>query len=271
MTYLDIDGHPTWVEDRGSGDTVMLLHGGLSDSDLLLDTLAPVLGSFRVVAFDRRGHGRTADRPGPFSYDEMAADAVAVLRAVEAPGPTHLVGYSDGAIVALLVAQARPDLVRSVVLIGANFHHRGLLPEIALVREDDPMTGVVRDAYGERSPDGVDHFTEVLAKTLQLWAGQPTLETEDLAGIDVPALVLVGDDDAMTLSHTCALYESLPQGQLAVVPGASHLVVLEKPGPVGDLVTAFLSDPSPPGTFMPMRRHPAGGVSPPMTGDGGPA
>ena len=80
-TRIDIDGLRTWTETRGIGDrTVVLLHGGLGNSDDLLGSIGPGLGQrFRVVAFDRRGHGYTADTDEPFHYDDMATHAIAVL------------------------------------------------------------------------------------------------------------------------------------------------------------------------------------------------
>ena len=105
---------------------MVLLHGGLSNSDALLDTIGGPIGAHhRIVAFDRRGHGRTADTDAPFHDDEMAAETIAVLEAVVG-GPAVLVGWSDGGIVALLVSMRRPDLVTRQVLIGTNYHHDGL-------------------------------------------------------------------------------------------------------------------------------------------------
>ena len=126
---IDINGHPTWIDDRGSGDeTVLLLHGGMSHSDLLAGVLAePLLERYRIVAFDRKAHGYTADAGGPFHYADMAGDTIDVLEQVVG-GAAHLIGWSDGGIIALLVAMSRPDLVSRIVAIGANFHHDGLLP-----------------------------------------------------------------------------------------------------------------------------------------------
>ena len=251
-SYVDIDGHATWVEERGSGaETVLLLHGGLSDSSLLLDTLGEALaGTWRVVAFDRRGHGRTADTADPFHYDDMATETIAVLEQVVG-GPAHLVGWSDGGIVALLVALRRPDLVGKLVPIGANYHHDGLAP-ISL-DPDSPIAAMIAEAYGERSPDGLDHFPVVLGKAMALFADEPTLTTDDLKGIAVPTLVMSGDDDGVRLDHTCSMFLSLPAGQLAVVPGSSHGLPIEKPDDVARLVVDFLTS-GPPETFMPILR-----------------
>jgi len=250
--YADIGGHRTWFADSGgSGEPVLLLHGGLSDSDLLLEPLEPALADrFRVVAFDRRGHGRSADTDAPFHYDDMATETIAVIDKLIV-GPAHLVGWSDGGNVALLVALRRPDLVRSLVLIGSNYHFDSAEPA-ASTGSGPPR--FIRERYAERSPDGADHFAAVFEKSRAMWTAEPTLTTEDLRRIAAPALVLVGDDDLMTLAHTASLYESLPIGQLAVVPGASHGVVREKPELVGRLIGDFLSAPLPGATYFPVRR-----------------
>jgi pimeloyl-ACP methyl ester carboxylesterase len=106
----------------------------------------------------------------------------------------------------------------------------------------------------ERSPDGGDHFERIAGKSLDMFAREPTLTVGDLARIAAPALVLVGDDDAIELSHTCALYESMPSAQLAVIPGSSHLVPLEKPTEVCRVITDFLLGDATPQTLMPSRR-----------------
>ena len=122
MASLDVLGHPTWYTVQGDGDeTVLLLHGGLSDSDALLDGIGAVLARHRrVAAFDRRGHGRTADTPDAFHYESMVDETIAVIDHIG--GPVHVVGWSDGGIVGLLLALRRPDLVGRLVAIGANYH-----------------------------------------------------------------------------------------------------------------------------------------------------
>ena len=251
--YTEINGHRTWFTDSGgTGEPILMLHGGISDSDMLVDPLEPALRErFRIVAFDRRGHGHTADTDAAFHYDDMATETVGALEKLIA-APAHVLGWSDGGNVALLVALRRPDLVRSLVLIGANFSFDGNMP---MGPGGGPGPKMMIDRYAERSPDGEAHFSIVFEKSRAMWAAEPTLTTDDLRKISLPALVLVGDDDLMTLAHTAALYESLPQGQLAVVPGTSHAVVMEKPDLVGLLIRDFLSDPGKPNTHLPIRRR----------------
>lgn len=138
--YVEIDGHPTWVDDRGGpGTPLLLLHGGLSNSDELLNSIGAGLAErYRVVAFDRRGHGYTSDTDADFHYADMADETVRVLEQVVG-GPAHLVGWSDGGIVALLVALQRPDLVQRLVVIGANYHFDG-----SMAVEMDPESSLAQ-------------------------------------------------------------------------------------------------------------------------------
>jgi pimeloyl-ACP methyl ester carboxylesterase len=252
--YVAINGHPTWIERTGEGTPVLLLHGGFSNSDGLLDVFARLGEEHRLVAFDRRGHGRTADTDAPFHYSDMAGETIGVLEHVGGE-PAHLVGYSDGGIVALLVALARPELVRSLVLIGTNYHCNGLVPGVFDdVGPDSELVTFLLPDYAERSPDGADHFPVVVAKGAAMIESEPTMTADDLARITAPALVLVGDDDAVLATHTWSLYESLPAGQLAVVPGASHIAPYEKPLLVAQLVDEFLGAGGAVSTMMPIRR-----------------
>ena len=250
--YVDVAGHPTWLHRSGAGEErVLLLHGGLSCSDELLEALEEPLGAaYEVVAFDRKGHGYTADTDEPFHYESMADEVIAVVELLG--GPVHLVGWSDGGIAALLASRRRPDLVGRQVLIGANFHHDGIVLDDA-----DQGTGLseaMAETYARRSPDGRDHYPVVHEKFLRMARTEPTLTVGDLRTITTPTLVLAGDDDLVPLGHTVALYEGLAAGQLAVVPGASHAVPLEKPELVARLVREFLSGPVPPVTALPVRR-----------------
>jgi pimeloyl-ACP methyl ester carboxylesterase len=253
--YVEIDGHSTWVEQRGNGNApVLVLHGGLSDGEILLDAWEPSLGATHsLTAFDRRGHGRTADTDAPFHYDDMATETIAVLESVVGE-PAHLVGWSDGGIVAMAVALRRPDLVRRLVLIGTNFHYEGAL-EVNFA-PDEPGLALIIGRYATLSPDGGDHFPVVAGKFMHMSATEPTWTPDDIGHIQAATLVLVGDDDMIALEHTCALYQALPQAQLAVVPGASHTVPIERGDETAAIIGRFLAAELPPITMMAVRRSP---------------
>jgi pimeloyl-ACP methyl ester carboxylesterase len=255
MTTVQLNGHSTWAKiGKKKAPTLVLLHGGMSNSESLLRSIGPSLSEhFRICAFDRRGHGRTADSPAPFHYDLMAAETIAFLEYLGKPA--HLVGHSDGAIVALLVAMRRPELVKRVVAVGANYHHSALVPA-----QEFPLAGPVFDRwarwYAERSPDGLAHARVVVEKTLTLFATEPSLTTDDLATIDVPVLVMSSDDEPIELSHTCSLYESIPGAQLCIMPGTSHSLLKEQTKTSVRIIRHFLESSWPPVTEDPVRRLP---------------
>src|SRR3979411_2054923 len=113
--YVQLGEVKTWFEVEGRGDPLGLLHGGMSDSTAWGMQVPAFAESYQVFGPDRRGHGKTPDVEGALTYDDMAADTVAFLESVVG-GPAYLAGWSDGGIVALLVAHGRPDLVRRQVV-----------------------------------------------------------------------------------------------------------------------------------------------------------
>ncbi|HEY6297594.1 MAG TPA: alpha/beta hydrolase, partial [Streptosporangiaceae bacterium] len=162
-------------------------------------------------------------------------------------------GYSDGAVVALMVALARPDLVRRLILTAGVYHHDGWAAGIF----DGEAPEVFRDSYGEVSPDGAGHFDAVVAKLAAMHAREPAVTPGELGTIPCRTLVMIGDDDEVRLEHAVELYRSLPDGELAVVPGTSHGLLVEKPDLCHLLITDFLTS-DPVETFAPIRRaqHP---------------
>lgn len=243
--YLEVGGSKTWYDEQGVGDPLVLLHGGLSTNATWAAQMPDFAASFRVIAPERRGHGHSPDIEGPLSYDAMAADTIRFLSAL-GPGPVHLVGWSDGGIIGLLVAMARPGLVQKLVVIGANYHVSGLIPErldaFASLDAGSADLGMLRTAYEAVSPDGPAHWPVVVAKVKEMATTQPTIQVEQLGDISAPTLVVVGDDDLVTLEHTVSLFRAIPKAHLAVVPGASHSVVMEKPDLLNRLVLDFLKE-----------------------------
>jgi pimeloyl-ACP methyl ester carboxylesterase len=254
MPTVEIHGVTTHYEEQGQGDPLVLLHGGLSSSTEWGMQLPAVAAAYHVFAPDRRGHGRTSDTDAPYTYEDMATETIAFLEQVVG-GPARLVGWSDGGNVALLVAAQRPDLVHRQVVVGANFHHAGLMDVADMGDDPDaPEVAIFKALHDAVSPGGPDHWSSFFRRSMQMWREGPTMTVADLAGIDVPTLVLVGDDEPITFEHTCALYEALPASQLAVVPGASHLLLLEKADAANRLILDFLAETEPPATMFPVRR-----------------
>jgi pimeloyl-ACP methyl ester carboxylesterase len=258
--YVEIGELKTWYDEYGAGEPLVLLHGGLSTNETWAAQVSDFRTRFRVVAPERRGHGHTPDLGGPMSYDVMAADTIGFLEAVVG-SPAHLLGWSDGGIIGLLVAIARADLVRKLIVIGTNFDTSGLAAKamdglMTMIADSDDLA-MLRTPYEAASPDGAEHWSEVVTKFKQMVSTQPSITVEQLGRISAPTLVIAADDDAITLEHTSTLFRAIPNSELAIVPGTSHFLAMEKPELVNRLVLDFLeNDPVP--TFMPLRRAPVG-------------
>jgi pimeloyl-ACP methyl ester carboxylesterase len=125
--YVQLGDVRTYYEAEGEGEALVLVHPGGADSRAFERSVPGLADRFRVFRPDRRGHGRTPDVDGPLSYARMAEDTIAFVERVVG-GPTYVLGHSDGAVVALLVALRRPDLVRALVFGAGVFHHEGWAP-----------------------------------------------------------------------------------------------------------------------------------------------
>jgi pimeloyl-ACP methyl ester carboxylesterase len=239
--YVTIAGLPTWREVRGDGPAVVLLHGGFSGAaGWMAQAPALVAAGFRVHVPERRGHAHTPDVDEPLTYAVMAADTVAYLES-EVSGQAHLVGWSDGAVVALLAAMLRPDLVGRMVLIGQYYNSSGRVPGSVLdqLLRSEEAKEFLRRGYDPVSPDGPGHFEVVYAKTMAMIDSEPEIDLAALAAVSAPSLVLQGDRDEVTLEHAGAVAAALGDGRLAVLPG-THGLPIELPELVNALLISFL-------------------------------
>jgi pimeloyl-ACP methyl ester carboxylesterase len=254
---VDLGGLRTWYAVDGAGSPLVYLHGGFSDSAELDPVRARYEARFRVFTPDRRGHGRTRDVDGPMDFELIAADTVAFLEQVVG-GPADLVGFSDGATTALHVALRRPDLVHRMAMISGQFHRDGLLPDLFgddLKAAAAGMAGSpLARRYAEVSPDGSEHYPVVAEKIMRMAFEEPRLDVAELADVRARTLVVSADDDVVTLEHTLEIYRTIPDAELAVVPGTSHVLIMEKPDLVAQLVLDFLTTKPVP-TRIPIRRR----------------
>lgn len=232
----------TYYEVEGEGEPLILLHGGFATIETWAAQRGALAQAYRVFLPERRGHGRTPDVPGPTGFDVMAADTAAFMEAVGIES-AHLVGWSDGGIVALELALSRPELVRRMVLIGTAAHIDGYTDETKQMNETftaDFLPSFLRDSYDRLSPDGPGHFEVVFEKLSAIWRTEPRHDAAELARVTAPTLVMLGDHDMLTVEHAAEMARAMPHAQLAVVPGTDHAVVFEKPDVVNRLILDFL-------------------------------
>lgn len=248
-TYVDLNGVRTWFDEHGAGEALVLLHPGLADCRAFAPNLDAFAARFRTFTPERRGHGHTPD-VGPITFELMADDTIRFLERVVG-GPARLLGYSDGAVVALLVALSRPDLVSRLVFVAGVFHHEGWLPGVIDPNNKPPE--FLAASYGEVSPDGATHFPVVVEKLARMHLIEPDLTAAGISRVTSRTLVMQGDDDEVALEHALALYRALPNSEFAVIPGTSHGLLVEKPELCNSIILDFLCN-EPVQTFAPIRR-----------------
>jgi pimeloyl-ACP methyl ester carboxylesterase len=237
--YVELGAVRTWYDERGDGDPLVLLHGGLADARFFDKNIDALADRFHVFAPERRGHGHTPDVEGPITYDLMTKDTIAFLDSVVG-SPAHLVGHSDGAFIAMVVAMRRPDLVLDLVLISGGFHRDGLMPG-ADELDVDQLVEFLGPSYGEVSPDGEEHFRVVAEKVAEMAEKEPDLAQSELSRVTCRTLVMFSDDDLVSMEHVIATYDGIPNAELAVVPGTSHFLVQEKPELCNRIILDFLT------------------------------
>jgi pimeloyl-ACP methyl ester carboxylesterase len=249
--YIQAGGVNTYYEVEGQGDPLVLLHGGFCTIETWGAQTPALAERYRVYLPERRGHGRTADVPGPTGYQIMARDTIAFMDDLGIKA-AHLVGWSDGANVGLEIALLRPDLVRKLVFMSAVADLDGYTETMQAQSANlapDALPPTLREAYDAVSPDGPEHFPVIFDKLAAVWQTEPRHPLSDLADVSAPTLVILGDDDVVSIEHAAALQRAIPDAQLAVVPGTDHVLIFEKPGIVNRLILDFLADEQPPKLF----------------------
>ncbi|NVJ01749.1 alpha/beta hydrolase [Myxococcus sp. AM009] len=237
-----------WFAEHGQGEPFLLLHPGGADTRALQPLIAALGNGYRIITPEQRGHGRTPDTESDWSFAHMAADTAALLERLKLSN-VHVFGWSDGAIVGLHLALARPDLVRSLVFGAAPFRVDGWRDGVL----GEPLPDFMAKPYAELSPDGLEHWPAVVAKSARLHEREPAIGVEDLRGMKRPVLVVMGDDDEVRFEHAIEMYEALPDSEFAVVPRATHGLLVEKPDLLARLIADFHS-PAKSNGVAPLRR-----------------
>jgi len=244
--YLTVDGKRVFYLAEGQGEPLILLHGGLGSVEDFAFQIPALADHFRVIAFERTGHGHTADTNETFTFESMVNQTASFIEGLRL-GPVNVVGWSDGAIIALLLAISKPDLLKKVVSVSGLADTMVQSSETrkwikSAVPESFPSRIVRR--YGDLSPNGAGHFPLVLEKTKKLWLTEPHITKEDLAKINAPTLVIASDTEDIPIEHTVEIFRAIRGAQLCIVPGATHFLMTERPDLVNLAILGFLKQKS---------------------------
>jgi pimeloyl-ACP methyl ester carboxylesterase len=239
--YVQHDGACIWYATYGSGVPVILLHGGFGNAENWGYQLPALLeAGYQAVLIESRGHGRSTRDARPLSYELMASDILAVMDALKLE-KAHVVGWSDGAIVALTLAMKYPARVLRVFSFGGS-------SEVAGVNEILDPPPVLRRIFGRHmrdyarlsaTPDGFDEFAAAVDLMMKT---QPNYSTQDLGQIRAPvAIVHAEREEFVRPEHAEYLARTIPAAEFVAMPGVSHFAPLQRPDQFNRAMIAYLT------------------------------
>jgi pimeloyl-ACP methyl ester carboxylesterase len=239
--YVENDGARIWYATFGSGSPVILLHGGLGHSgNWGYQVPALVRSSYRAVLMDSRGHGRSTRDTRPFVYERMATDVLAVMETLHLP-KAAVVGWSDGATIALILGMEAPTRVAGVYFFACNMDPSGV-KEIA---EPNPILDRCLRRHAKdyarlsATPDQFNAFVEAVTLMMRT---QPNYSAHDLAQISVPVAIVQSEhDEFIRLEHAEYLARTIPNAELVHLRGVSHFAPLQRPEQFNNAMIAFLA------------------------------
>jgi pimeloyl-ACP methyl ester carboxylesterase len=246
--YADVNGLHLYYEIHGSGGTpLVLLHGGGSTIGTSFGRVLPALAKTRqVIAFEQQGHGHTADVDRPFSFEQSADDAAALLRYLKVESADFF-GYSNGGSIALQIAIRHPRLVRKLVVASAMFKRDGMYPwfwESMQHASLENMPAELKEAYRATAPHP-EQLQSFHDKSVKRMLDFKDWRAEDIHAIAAPTMILIGDQDVVRLEHAVEMFRLLPHPRLAVLPGTDHMALVQRAGWLLSMVEPFLDEPMP--------------------------
>jgi len=236
-----IDGIKLFYATIGQGPPVVLLHGGLANSDYWGNQVPALAAHHQVILVDSRGHGRSSRNAAPFGYDLMADDVVGLLDHLQLKR-ADIVGWSDGAIIGIDLALRHRERIGRVFAFAANTNLGGLKAD---VEKNPNFAAFIRRAGDEYrclspTPREYDAFQ---AQISHMWESQPSWTDAQLRGIATPVLIADGDhDEAIKLDHDIYMYRHIPGSNLVILPNTSHFAFLQNPALFNAILLHFLDD-----------------------------
>src|SRR5665213_1300539 len=242
--FVDHDGARIWYATYGSGPAVILLHGGLGHSGNWGHQLAVLVSAGRrAVLIDSRGHGRSTRDLRPFTYELMASDVLAVMDALHLE-KAAIVGWSDGACTALILARQVPARVDGVFFFACNMDPGGTKTFEPGPILDRCFRRHTRD-YAELSATP-DQFKAFAAAVSRMQKTEPNYSARDLAEIDVPVVIVQGEhDEFIKPEHAEYLARNIPGAELVWLQGVSHFAPLQRPAQFNGVMRDFLGKAQP--------------------------
>jgi len=256
--YVLVNGLNMYYEIHGTGQPLVLLHGAFSAIGTSFGKMLPSLAKTRqVIGLELQAHGRTADIDRPLTIEGMADDVAAALRQLGIER-ADIFGYSMGASVALYLAIRHPEAVRKLVLASVTYNldgvHPGLMEGLGEMKPEMMFGSPWHEEYMRIAPRPED-FNRLFAKKTEMDRQLKDLPAETIRAIEAPTLLILGDSDIVRPEHAVEMFRllgggvfgdmppGLPNSQLAVLPGTSHVTIVDRADWLVPMIDAFLERP----------------------------
>jgi pimeloyl-ACP methyl ester carboxylesterase len=237
--YVEHDGARIWYATYGAGSPVILLHGGLGHSgNWGYQVPALVNNGYRVILIDSRGHGRSTRDARPYTYELMATDVSVVMDRLNLE-QAALVGWSDGACTALILASKASDRVAGVFFFACNMDPSGT--------KEFEFTTIIQRCFNRHvkdyarlstTPDKFDEFSEAVGLMQRT---QPNYSVDDLTKLNVPVAIVHSEhDEFIKREHAEYLAQNIPNAEFIYLSGVSHFAPLQRPEQFNTAMLAFL-------------------------------
>jgi len=236
---VDVNGIHLWYATFGHGAPVIMVHGGLANSNywgLQIPALAP---KYEVIVLDSRGHGRSTRSSEPITYDLMSSDVLALMDALHIP-KAALVGWSDGAIIGLDIAIHHPERLTKLFAFAANSDPSGV-KDLSNSAVFGAYTARTEKEYKQLSPTPTEYkaFLEQISK---MWESEPHFSDDLLRSIKVPTWIADGDhDEAIKRENTDHMAALIPGAGELILPDVSHFAFIQDPVQFNEALVHFLS------------------------------
>src|SRR5688572_3862724 len=262
--YADVNGLRMYYEVYGKGKPIVLLHGSYMNIPLNWLHIIPLLANDRkVIVTEMQGHGRTRDISREFSYEGMADDVSGLLKHLKIDS-ADILGYSMGGGVAFQVAVRHPEQVRRLVVLSGTYTHDGWWPDVEAMYSTftaDMFKGTPIQKQHDSLGNDPAHFPEFVKKVISIDL-RPYDWSKDVKNIQAPIFMAIGDADGVRYEHALELFRAkgggkmgdiygLPQSRLAIIPGTTHIGMMQRTDWLIPMITDFLDADldAPPPTF----------------------
>lgn len=219
-----------YYREKGNQEPLILLHGNGEDGSYFKNQTDYFSGRYRVIALDTRGHGKSSRGVKPFTIEQFACDLYDFMTGMEISSAIIL-GFSDGANIALKFALKYPGKVKALILNGGNLNPKGVKRSAQIPIE---IGYRIAKRFESKSPDAKKN-----AEMLGLMVNEPNIERSELAKITAPTLVICGRNDMIRESHTKEIAENIPNAKLSIIKG-DHFIANKRHAAFNKEVEGFL-------------------------------